>query len=274
MNNKSELKIYRSKTGEINIEARIQDDTIWLTLNQIAELFDTDKSGISRHIKNIFATGELDPIATVAKNATVQREGSRIIKRNLEYYNLDAIISVCYRVNSQKATDFRIWAGKVLKEYLVTGIVCDQKRLQENQQKFLEVQQLLLMIGKKAKYELLKGREKDLLDLITEYAKSWRVLEDFDKKELIVKKMNKQVKFSVSYDGFLELIGEMKNELAKLKINIYLFGQEVGPKLKSIVGAVNQTFDGKDLYPSVEEKAANLLYLIIKDRLIINLIQE
>jgi len=129
----------------------------------------------------------------------------------------------------------------------------------------LEAQKTLGMIAEKSGFELLQGHEKELIELVSEYAKSWKILEEFDERKLSVKNLNKQVKFEVSYDGVLEIIGEMKERLAKLRVNVYMFGTEVGHKLASIVGSINQTFDGKDLYPSVEEKAANLLYLTIKD---------
>jgi len=260
-----ELKIYLLPNGESSVEVKVEDETVWLSLNQIASLFERDNSVISRHLKKIFNDGELDQNRVVAKNATVQNEGGRQVQREIEYFNLDAIISVGYRVNSKKATQFRIWANKILKSYLTRGYVIDRNRFIANKQLLIEAKNALLMIAEKSKLELLQGHESDLLDLVNEYAASWKILEEFDEQKIEIKKLNRQVKFEINYDGTLGLVGRMKDELRRLRLNIYMFGQEMGHKLESIVGAINQTFDGKDLYESIEEKAANLLYLVIKD---------
>jgi len=260
---RGEIKIYGSDQGKV--EVRVEGETVWLSLMDLTQLFGRDKSVISRHLRNIFKEEELDKNSTVAKNATVQIEGKREVVREIEYYNLDAIISVGYRVNSKKATSFRIWATRTLKDYLVKGYAVNQNLLAKYQEKLLEFQKTLTMIAQKSGFELLKGHESELIDLISEYAKSWKVLEQFDDGKIEVKKLNKQVKFEISYDGVLEIISSMKDRLAKLRVNVYMFGTEVSHKLASIIGSVDQTFDGKDLYSSVEEKAANLLYLTIKD---------
>ncbi|MCX6808874.1 MAG: virulence protein RhuM/Fic/DOC family protein [Candidatus Berkelbacteria bacterium] len=262
---RGDIVIYRASAGNISIKAKLVGDTIWLSQKEIAELFDVNVPAVSKHLDNIYKSGELELGRTISKMETVRREGTRDVRRTIDFYNLDAVISVGYRVNSKKATDFRVWASRILKDYLTKGYVVDQKRLLENQKQLIEAQKLLLLIGEKSKFELLHGHELELLDLINEYAKSWRVLDDFDADKLEVKKLHKQVRFEISYDGSLELVGQMREQLAKLRVNVYLFGQEIGPKLKAIMGSINQTFDGSDLYKSVEEKAANLLYLVIKD---------
>ena len=129
--NKGEIVIYKDAKEGARVEVRLENETIWLTLNQIADLFDTDKSGISRHIKNIYKSGELNPNATVAKIATVQKEGKREIERSIEYYNLDLILSVGYRVNSKRATQFRIWANTIIKQYLIKGFAVNEKRIKK-----------------------------------------------------------------------------------------------------------------------------------------------
>jgi prophage maintenance system killer protein/prophage antirepressor-like protein len=258
-----EIVIYGA--GSKKVEVRVKGETVWLSLNDLAELFDRDKSVISRHLRNIYDDEELEKTSTVAKNATVQQEGKRKIIREIEFYNLDAIISVGYRVNSKKATAFRVWSTKILKKYLLDGYVVNQNLLMRYREKLSEAQKTLTMITEKAGFELLKGHESELFDLISEYAKSWKVLEAYDDDKLTIKKTHKQVKFEISYDGALEMMGEMRDQLFRLRVNVSFFGQENGQKLQGITGAINQTFDGTDLYPSVEEKAANLLYLVIKD---------
>jgi len=269
MKKEEKIVIYKAPDGNIRLDVRLTDETIWLSLNQLADLFGRDKSVISRHLRNIYHEHELDQNSTVAKIATVQTEGSRKTTRLIDFYNLDAIISVGYRVNSKKATDFRVWATTTLRNYLTQGYIFDQKRLQTVQENFIEARRCLLLIGEKAKLELLQGHEKDLLDLIDEYAKSLQLLEQYDKGEIDSpaggKKTKNPVKFEISYDGAIELVGRMKNSLARLKTNVYFFGTENGEKLRSVIGAVNQTFSGGDLYPGVADKAANLFYLVIKD---------
>jgi prophage maintenance system killer protein len=265
MKKDEKIVIYKASGGDIKLDVRLTNETIWLSLNQLADLFERDKSVISRHLRNIYREKELDQNSTVAKNATVQTEGERKISRQVEFYNLDAIISVGYRVNSKKATDFRIWATTTLRDYLTKGYAINEKQLQATRANFLEARQLLLLIGENAKSELLQGHEKDLLGLIDEYAKSLQLLDEFDHDKISIKKTKSAVKFEISYDGAIELVGQMKESLSRLKMNLYLFGSGSGEKLRSAIGAVNQTFDGEDLYAGVAAKAANLFYLVIKD---------
>ena len=262
---RGEIVIYKPDGNDGKVEVRVEGETVWLTLNELAALFGRDKSVISRHLRNIFSEGEIDKSSTVAKNATVQKEGNKEVRREIEFYNLDAIISVGYRVNSKEATRFRKWATKTLRDQLTKGYTINNKILARYREKFLEARNTLALIATKSDFELMWGHEKELIELISEYSKSWKVLEEFDENRLPVKNLNKRVKFEISYDGALEIIGEMKGRLAKLHVNVYMFGKEVGHKLASALGSINQTFDGRDLYPSIEEKAANLLYLVIKD---------
>jgi len=265
---RGEIVIYGALKGnvKVRVEAKIENDTVWLSQEEIAAVFDIDRTVIGRHIRNIYSSDELDENGTCAFFAHMGQKGDGERRKYLtKLFNLDVIISVGYRVNSKKATSFRIWATKTLNQYLTKGYAFDQRRLLENEKRFIEVKQIMTMIAEKSGFELLQGHKKELIDLISEYAKSWKVLEQFDDGNIQVKKLNKQVKFEISYDGVLEMIGEMRERLHKLRVNVYMFGSEVSHKLSSIVGSINQTFDGKDLYPSVEEKAANILYLVIKD---------
>jgi len=264
MKKRGEIVIYGNGKGKIDV--RIEGETVWLSQKEIAEAFDINRTVVGRHITNIYSAEELDEKGTCAFFAHMGRKGdSKEREYQTKLYNLDLILSVGYRVNSKKATQFRIWATRTLKDYLTKGYVVNQKLLARYREKFLEAQKTIALIAEKSGFELLKGHERELIDLMAEYAKSWKVLEDFDKRKLEVKKLSKQVKFEISYDGALEIIGEMKERLAKLRVNVYMFGTEVGHKLDSVIGSIGQTFDGKDLYPSIEEKAANLLYLVIKD---------
>ena len=260
---RGEIAIYGA--GSKKVEVRVKGETIWLNQKQMAELFDVNVPAVNKHLNNIFDDGELEKASAVSKMEIVRKEGARQVHRNIEHYNLDAIISVGYRVNSKKATAFRVWSTKTLKKYLLDGYVVNQNLLMRYREKLSEAQKTLTMITEKAGFELLKGHETELFDLISEYAKSWKILEAYDDDKLTIKKTHKQVKFEISYDGALEMMGEMRDQLFRLRVNVSFFGQENGKKLQGITGAINQTFDGTDLYPSVEEKAANLLYLVIKD---------
>jgi len=251
--------IFKSKDGDVKLSTHFIDESIWLTQGELVTLFATDQSVISRHLNAIFRSGELD------KKSNMQKMHIANSDKPVNYYSLDAIISVGYRVNSKKATDFRVWATTTLRNYLTKGYVVDRKKLETAQESFLEARQLLLLIGEKSKFDLLQGHEKDLINLIDEYAKSLKLLEQYDEGEISIKKAKNPVKFEISYDGAIELVGRMKDSLARLKTNVYFFGTENGEKLRSVIGAVNQTFNGDDLYPGIASKAANLFYLIIKD---------
>lgn len=260
---KGEIVIYESKEGP-KIDVRINQDTVWLNLNQIALLFDTHKSGISRHINNIYKSRELDRNSTVAKIATVQMEGSRKIERNIEYYNLDMIISVGYRVNSKRATQFRIWATKTLKEHLVKGYTINEKRLLETQNKLNELQQTISFLQEKAKHKLLSGQEQEILNLLANYSRTLTLLEQYDKGKLPLIKKNKG-RFVLKEQDAKNVIGKIKKELMAKKEASELFRKEMDEKLTGILGNLYQTFGGREVYPSLEEKAAHLLYFIIKD---------
>ena len=248
--------------GEIEVKAKIEDETIWITQKQMCELFERDKSVISRHLNNIFKSGELDKKATVAKNATVQKEGSREVVREVEYYNLDVIISVGYRVNSKKATRFRQWATKILKEYILKGYALNQKKLKEN---FSEFQKEIEFLQKTIKNQNLSEIEaKGFLDIITKYAKSWILLNQFDENRLETPQ-GRAATFILDYDEAKKEIARLKQDLIEKKEATNLFGIERENSFEGILRNIYQTFGGEELLPSVEEKAANLFYYIVKD---------
>lgn len=260
---KGEIIIYKSKNGP-SLEVRLKEDSVWLTQNQIAYLFDVQKAAISKHIRNIFQSGELDEKSTVSKMETVQIEGNRKITRELTYYNLDMIISVGYRVNSQKATQFRIWATKTLKDYLIKGYSINEKRLLSVRNNFNELTETIEFLKNKVKHELLAGQEQAILSLLSDYSKSLSLLEQYDKDKISIRKKEKE-KYKINYQDALSVIKKIKSELITKKEASQIFGQEQDNNLKAILGNIYQTFEGEELYPSLEEKAAHLLYFIIKD---------
>ena len=257
------IEIYQTKDGALVVDVRVAQDTLWLSLNQMAELFGRDKSVISRHLKNVFQEGELDKPSTVANFATVQVEGDRDIERHVDYYNLDAIISVGYRVNSKRGTQFRQWAAKVLKDYLIEGYAVNQKKL--DQKSLYNLQQALeLMATTLRQQNLVKGVGDYVLYIIQEYAKTWDLLWQYDENRFNTTKEDSYGK-CLGYPDSLAAIHNMKIELSKNNEHLTLFGQERGSALQAILGNLDQTFDGVPLYSSCAERSAHLLYFIIKD---------
>lgn len=258
----SELIIYKNDKNQTEIEVQFEDNTFWLSLNQIATLFERDKSVISRHIRNVLKEGEItktDIFSTVAKNATVQIEGKREIKRNVVYYSLDVILSVGYRVSSVKGTQFRVWASKRLNEYLVKGHIINQKRLNE-------LSQIVSIIQESSQACALQINEtKGLLNILSNYTQSYILLNQFDSNRLNKDRLNENITYEIKYKEAKEVIAELKCELIKLEEATNLFGNEKDDSFKGILGNVVQSFDGQYLYPSVEEQAANLLYFVIKN---------
>jgi len=254
----SKIIIYKPQKGEIALKVKLEKDTVWLSLNQIADLFNIDKSGISRHIDNIYKFGELKRVSTVAKIATVQIEGNREIERNVDYYNLDMIISVGYRVNSKKATQFRIWATNTLRKYVIDGYVVNKERLLETN-KLRELQGTIKFLQEKSKKDLLKGQEKEIINLLADYSDTLDVLEDYDKSRIKEIK-GKKPGFVLEYKNALKIIESIKE-----KVGSSIFAQDNDNKLESIIKNLYQSFGGKELYSNIEKKAAHLLYLIIKD---------
>lgn len=253
--------IYQSKSGSLELKADIQQDTIWANLMQISELFDTDKSGVSRHIRNIYKSGELTKKGTVANFATVQKEGSREISRDIEHYSLDMILSVGYRVNSKKATHFRQWATKTLKDYIQKGYTINRHRIKSNYEDFLKAVsdvKSLLPAGSVVDHD-------SVFELITLFADTWFSLDAYDRDMLATQGATKK-KVALTADKLTRALAELKQNLVKKGEATELFGAErTQDSVSGIVGNVMQSFGGEDVYPSIEEKAAHLLYFIIKN---------
>ena len=257
---KGEIIIYKSKEGP-KLEVRLQEDTVWLDAHLMAKLFAIDRTVVVKHIRNIYNTDELSENLTCAKIAQVAADG-KVRKMNL--YNLDMIISVGYRVNSKHATQFRVWATKTLKDHLVKGYTINEKRILETQEKFNQLTETIEFLKEKSSHELLANQQQELLNLLSNYSKTLSILEHYDKGKLKLLKEAKE-KYRINYDDAETVILKMKEELIDKKEATELFGLENGEKFKAIIGNIYQTFGGADLYSSLEEKAAHLLYFIIKD---------
>jgi death-on-curing family protein len=258
--NKGEIAIYKTPTGP-EIQVKLKEETVWLNAHLIAEILGVDRTVIVKHIQNIYKAGELSKKSTCVKTAQVAADG-KVRKMNL--YNLDMIVSVGYRANSKRATQFRIWATKILKGYLIEGYAINQKRLLETRNKLKELQETIAFLQEKSKHKLLSGQEQEILNLLANYSKTLTLLEQYDKGKLTIAKKSKG-KFVLEYNEIERIIKEIKKELTAKKEASDLFGQENDENSKGILGNIYQTFDGKELYASLEEKAAHLLYFIIKD---------
>jgi prophage maintenance system killer protein len=262
--NKGEIAIYKPKSGLVELKVSIENETIWLTQKNMANLFDVDVRTVNEHLQNIFKTEELKETSTIRKSRIVQKEGAREVEREVNFYNLDAIISVGYRVNSQKATQFRIWATNTLREYLVKGYVVNQEKLLEKEEKFNQLQEMVSFLKNKSERKRLEGQEKEILSLLSNYSKTLTLLEKYDEGKLKKTKGSKS-KFTLEYEGSLKVVSELKKELVSKKEASDMFGKEREKALEGIVKNLYQTFGGKELYKSIEEKASHVLYLIIKD---------
>lgn len=257
---KNQILIYKTETGQYSVEVLLDGDTVWLTQKQMGELFGIESHTITYHLKNIFKNKELKE-DSVARNFRVTAEDGKTYKTN--FYNLDAIISVGYRVNSNRATQFRIWATRTLKDHLLKGYTINQKRLAETGVK--ELENALQFIKQASSHHQLTNEEtQGLLDVITKYAKSWLLLKSYDEDNLPTTK-GRLPKFNLTYKYALNSIKELKKTLMDKKEASNLFGSEREHGLEAILGNIEQSFGDQELYPTLEDKAAHLLYFIIKD---------
>ncbi|WP_029462967.1 virulence protein RhuM/Fic/DOC family protein [Serpentinimonas barnesii] len=251
------------EAGDQPVQVRLEGDTVWLSLQQLAELFERDKSVISRHLRNIYASEELARAATVAKNATVQTEGGREVLREIEFFNLDAIISVGYRVNSTRATRFRQWATGVLRQHLVEGYSLNQQRLRERGIAF--EQALDLLSRTLANQQLVSAEGEAVLGVIADYARSWSLLQGYDEQSLAGQTGKQQGMRSLKLDEVLSAIAQLKAELMAKGEATELFGQLRGAGLASSIATIEQGFGDELFYPNVASRAAHLLYFVIKN---------
>lgn len=258
-----QIEIYKSTKGDIVFNIDANEETIWASIDQIAKLFDTTRRNIELHLTNIFSDEELDKNRTAKDSFVVRLEGNRQVKRKIRLYNLDAIISVGYRVNSRKATGFRIWATKVLKEYTRNGIAINERRLKElDSKKLKEVEGMMGVVRRlMARQELDAGEARGILEVITSYTTSFKALEEYDDGHISLKNLNKKTKKILTPEICETAIADLKKTLKAGE----LFGKRRNNSFYGSLNNIYQSFDGEDLYKSTPEKAANLLYFIIKD---------
>lgn len=256
----SSIEIYSSQDGSIQLKVKLENDTVWLTQSQMAELFGVDRTSIVRHIRNIYKSEELDQNSTCAKNAQVRTEGHRSILREIPYYNLDMIISVGYRVNSKNATSFRRWATSVLKQYLIKGYAINQQIKLDRYNELKDVVRLMSRaVGLQDK--VTTDEYSGLFNVISDYVYALDTLDQYDYQSLSISKTTKEEPFRATYDNAMEAINALKEKFGGSK----WFANEKDDSFKSSIGQIYQTFGGEELYPSVEEKAAMLLYLVVKN---------
>ena len=240
------------------LEVRLEKDTVWLSLSQMAHLFDRDKSVVSRHLKNVFKEHELAEKSVVAKIATTAADGKTY---QVEYFNLDAIISVGYRVNSKRGTQFRIWATNVLHKHLVDGYTINEKRLKLQADKINKLQDTVRLLANITQAEGISCEMKGIIQIIQEYSRGLEILDDFDHERLTVPVGTKKSKFKLTYEQAMVIIEQMKLKFHDSS----LVGQAKDESFKSSLATIYQTFNGKELYSTIEEKAAYLLYFIVKN---------
>jgi prophage maintenance system killer protein len=247
---KGKIILYQNR-----LEVRLVEDTIWLTQKQMSELFKTERSVITKHIKNIFATGELDEKSNVHFLHIANSD------KPVTFYNLDVIISVGYRVNSLQGTQFRIWATNILRKHLINGYTINEKRLKAKEEKIKELQQAVCLLGNIMSLESVADEAKGIIGIISEYTRALNILDNYDHQSLASPTGTKRSKFILTYEKAKKIIEQMR-----LKFNdLPLVGREKDQSFKSSLAAIYQTFAGRDLYPVVEEKAANLLYFVTKN---------
>ena len=250
---KEQVVLYKNR-----LEVRLDKETVWLTQKQMAELFQKDVRTINEHIKNIFAEGELVPESVIRKFRITASDGKNY---DTTHYNLDVIISAGYRIKSLRGTQFRIWATNILRQHLVAGYTINEKRLKTQQSKIRELQETVRLLGNVALLEGISDEAKGIVQIISEYTRALNLLDDFDHQRLAAPKGTKKAKYKLTYDDARNIIDQMRIRFR----DSALVGQEKDKSFQGSIGAIDQTFDSKDVYPSVEEKAAHLLYFVTKN---------
>lgn len=256
------IQIYQTEDGSTEVIVKFDNETVWLSQKQMAQLFDKDTDTIGLHLKNIYKSGELTEKSTTEESSVVQKEGKRNIRRKVKLYNLDAIISVGYRVNSKQGVEFRIWANSILKEYLLKGYALDKKRLAQQNEQLKELQDSVKILGNVLDYKALSNDESiGLLKIISDYAYALDILDQYDYQKLEINNTSGKETYQLTYEEAMTQIRIAK----KAHGNSDLFGHEKDDSFRSSISTIYQTFDSEDLYPSIEEKAASLLYFITKN---------
>jgi prophage maintenance system killer protein len=260
-----EVIVYESPDGEVRVDVRMERETVWLTQAQIAKLFRTTAQNITLHLKAIYAEGEVELGATCKDYLQVRREGAREVRRSLKHYNLDAVLSVGYRVNSKRGTQFRIWATRTLREHLLRGYTLNERLLREKGLAEMETA-VALLARTLTRHELVTDEGRAVLDVVHRYARAWRLLFEYDERRLPEAPAHpRKPKGTLPVEAARAAISAIREGLAGSGEATDLFGQERGSQLAAILGSVEQTFDRKPLYPSAQARAAHLLYFVIKD---------
>lgn len=259
----SQVQLFQSNDGQISLEVSLNNDTVWLTQVQMAILFDTSTDNVSLHLKNIFQEEELEETATTEEFSVVREEGKRKVQRQLKHYNLDAIISVGYRVSSKRATQFRQWATQTLKQHVVQGYTLNQKRLKE---RGIEFEQVINLLSQTLENQSLVSPEgAAVVSVIHDYARSWSLLQGYDEQSLGDKNSKQRDMVALDFDMALQAIGELKQELIAKGEATALFGQLRGDGLASAIATIEQGLGDDLFYPNVASRAAHLLYFVIKN---------
>ena len=258
--NRGEIIIYRAEDNTVQLDVRMGNETVWLTQKQIADLFGVKKAAVSKHVANIYSQGELIPNATVSKMQTVQIEGKRTVVRYMDYYNLDMILSIGYRVNSKRAIAFRQWSSKILKEYIMKGYAVNEKLRREQ---LSDLRQLVQIVGRTIQSKAIDSADETqaIFDVVLDYTYALDTLDNYDYERLTVKETTPEELFHATYENAMQTISALREKFG----GSTLFGNEKDDSFKSSIGQIYQTFGGADLYSSVEEKAAMLLYLVTKN---------
>ena len=258
---KGEIVIYTSADGKISLDAKLENETIWLTQDMMAKLFETTPQNITMHIKNIYEDEELEQNSTCKDFLQVRNEGKRTVSRKLTHYNLDMILSVGYRIKSKTAVQFRKWATSILKEYLIKGYAINQKALKEQQEKLTSLRQIIELLNRSMENQVETVEQaQNVSKILHQYVTGLNLLDDFDHKRLDTQGITKRKAIQISVDEFLDVIDKMKGDFAS-----DVFAQPKDESFSSSVNQIYQTFGGNELYPTLEEKAATLLYLIVKN---------
>ncbi len=257
-----DIILYQADDGTTRLDVRIDQDTVWLTQDQMADLFGRERSVITKHLRNVFREDELDEASVRANFAQTAADGKTY---QVQFFNLDAIISVGYRVNSKRGTQFRQWATRVLREHLVRGYTINEQRLREQDRKLADLRRTVGLLEKTMTSQAVGLDEaKGLLRVITDYAYALTTLDRYDHGTLAIEKTTRPVPYILTYEAAMEIVMSMKAGFGGL------FGLEKDKGFASALGAIYQTFGGEELYPSIEEKAASLLYFIIKNHAFID----
>jgi hypothetical protein len=258
MNLENKIVIYQTEDGQTQIDVRMENETVWLSANQMAMLFDREESNIRRHVINVFREGELN------RENNVQNLHVNGVKKPVPFYTLDVIISVGYRVKSQRGVQFRQWANRVLKQYLMKGYAVNERIRREQ---IGELRQLVQLVGRTLQNREMSSEveSQDLLDVVVDYTYALDTLDNYDYERLSIDKITPEESFRATYEGAMREIERLRERFG----GSVLFGNEKDDSFKSSIGQIYQTFGGEELYPSVEEKAAMLLYLVTKNHSIV-----